>query len=180
MDADRVRQWMGKPFGYDPEMGDGPLIGGSGGFGAGPQAYPPGFIGPVSPGSTRNAPPPSSGNPYKDWSGQGHQRTHLAPSQARAPTPGWSTTPPRQPPRSVALRIFRRPLVGWRTCTGSRRALVGTPYSTQVRNDCSGMSQSWQMSLWVCRPIPGQGSAPRMRARRLAGDGFSAGHRWSE
>ena len=173
--ADKVRQWMGKTFGYDPEMGHGPLIGGGGGFGAGPQAYPPGFIGPVSPGSTRNAPPPSSGNPYKDWYGSGapaHTSGAITGSGTHARLVDYTTpsTPTIGSPSDIPQAAG-----GVANLYRFAEGLVGTPYSTSLRNDCSGMISELANVAVGLPPDTGGRFSTANEGSRLAGMGFQPG-----
>jgi hypothetical protein len=142
-----------------------------------PEPFPERFIGPIPPGTVRAPggvappvpPPPPPPGVYRDWYGGGTPPAETpTPREPRAPTAPREPRAPREP-TTGGSSLRSRALSGASdrggvAAAGSRVAnlyalaesLVGTPYSTALRDDCSGIVAELA-AVAVGLPVPGPG-----------------------
>jgi hypothetical protein len=158
--ADRSRAWLGKTFGYDPEMGNGPKPEWWHGGSTGLEPYPEHFIGPIPKGAVRSpegyapaTPAPAPGRSfYSDWYGGGGGEEPPAPESPPASRGGGSTRGSggggggggaggggRNVPTPSTRRGLHAAGSSIANLYAFANSLVGTPYSQDLRDDCSGM-----------------------------------------
>jgi hypothetical protein len=146
-----------------------------------PIPYPSNFQGPIPPGASRTGPPilPTPANIYQQWYGGGGDES--GPAEPRAP---------REPAMPRSFRAPRAPGVGTPSsrqglaASGSRvanlyalaDALQGTPYSTSLRDDCSGMvAQLAAVAVGLPPPSAGERFSTVTEQDWLLSHGFRMG-----
>jgi hypothetical protein len=167
--ARQSREYFRSLFGEPPP----PDTSGTIRTGGGIEPFPQGFIGPIPPGAVRAPggvprpvlPPPPPPGFYRDWYGGGTPPAETpAPREPREPR---APSAPRGYTGGSSLRSRALSGAGDRggvAAAGSRVAnlyalaesLVGTPYSTALRDDCSGIVAELA-AVAVGLPVPGPG-----------------------
>lgn len=193
--AKQSREFLGRTFGYDPTLGHGNSGPAQTFTGGGIEPFAPGFIGPIPPGAVRApggvnpavpAPsaPPGASNFYRDWYGAGGGGDDSGPSpSASAPSSGGGGG-------RAGGSSYTRPSIGTPTdaaglaAAGSRvanlyafaKSLAGTPYSTPLRNDCSGMvAELAAVAVGLPPPAAGARFSTANEGEWLAAHGFQPG-----